>query len=614
MILNLKTRSILITAFDLSAVVVAWILAYTLRFNFDLEMIRLYEPISYPLFILLFVQLLACRILRLHRGIWVFASLTDIYRTIQVAAISLITLLIFKAFVYYDSSEIPRSIFVLYPLLLVFIMGGARFAWRAINEYRKSYTVHSKAKPVIIVGAGEAGIMLMRELDRSSVWRVVTLLDDDERKLGLELLGRRVVGSTKDLAQSLKEYGAKHVIIAIPSAAHEVMQNVTNIALNAGAAVFTVPNLEDLMSGRVAINAMRPVNIEDLLGRDAVELDTANISELISNKCVLVSGAGGSIGSELCRQIAKYKPQKLVLVELSEFALYTIEQWFSDNCCETQIIPLTADVKNYARMKVIFEQHRPSLVFHAAAYKHVPLMEVSNAFEAIRNNSFGTYNLAKVSVETGVRRFVLISTDKAVNPTNVMGATKRLAEKLLERMQTFHGQTTTFNMVRFGNVLGSTGSVIPKFQKQIQKGGPITVTHPDINRYFMSIPEAAQLVIQAATMGQGGEVFVLDMGKPVRIVDLAKNMIRLSGFTEDQIAIEYTGLRPGEKLYEELMADEETTSATSHGKLRIAKTVPTAEGLIKRFEEWISESDARTDEEVRKQLKEWIPEYNPSTN
>lgn len=613
MILNLKTRSILITAFDLSAVVVAWILAYTLRFNFDLEMIRLYEPISYPLFILLFVQLLACRILRLHRGIWVFASLTDIYRTIQVAAISLITLLIFKAFVYYDSSQIPRSIFVLYPLLLVFIMGGARFAWRAINDRRK-HTEHSKAKPVIVVGAGEAGIMLMRELDRSSVWRVVALLDDDERKLGLELLGRRVVGSTKDLAQSLKEYGAKHVIIAIPSAAHEVMQNVTNIALNAGAAVFTVPNLEDLMSGRVAINAMRPVNIEDLLGRDAVELDTANISELISNKCVLVSGAGGSIGSELCRQIAKYKPQKLVLVELSEFALYTIEQWFSDNCCETQIIPLTADVKNYARMKAIFEQHRPSLVFHAAAYKHVPLMEVSNAFEAIRNNSFGTYNLAKVSVETGVRRFVLISTDKAVNPTNVMGATKRLAEKLLERMQTFHGQTTTFNMVRFGNVLGSTGSVIPKFQKQIQKGGPITVTHPEINRYFMSIPEAAQLVIQAATMGQGGEVFVLDMGKPVRIVDLAKNMIRLSGFTEDQIAIEYTGLRPGEKLYEELMADEETTSATSHGKLRIAKTVPTAEGLIKRFEEWISESDARTDEEVRKQLKEWIPEYNPSTN
>lgn len=613
MILNLKTRSILITAFDLSAVVVAWILAYTLRFNFDLEMIRLYEPISYPLFILLFVQLLACRILRLHRGIWVFASLTDIYRTIQVAAISLITLLIFKAFVYYDSSQIPRSIFVLYPLLLVFIMGGARFAWRAINDRRK-HTEHSKAKPVIVVGAGEAGIMLMRELDRSSVWRVVALLDDDERKLGLELLGRRVVGSTKDLAQSLKEYGAKHVIIAIPSAAHEVMQNVTNIALNAGAAVFTVPNLEDLMSGRVAINAMRPVNIEDLLGRDAVELDTANISELISNKCVLVSGAGGSIGSELCRQIAKYKPQKLVLVELSEFALYTIEQWFSDNCCETQIVPLTADVKNYARMKAIFEQHRPSLVFHAAAYKHVPLMEVSNAFEAIRNNSFGTYNLAKVSVETGVRRFVLISTDKAVNPTNVMGATKRLAEKLLERMQTFHGQTTTFNMVRFGNVLGSTGSVIPKFQKQIQKGGPITVTHPEINRYFMSIPEAAQLVIQAATMGQGGEVFVLDMGKPVRIVDLAKNMIRLSGFTEDQIAIEYTGLRPGEKLYEELMADEETTSATSHGKLRIAKTVPTAEGLIKRFEEWISESDARTDEEVRKQLKEWIPEYNPSTN
>lgn len=265
-------------------------------------------------------------------------------------------------------------------------------------------------------------------------------------------------------------------------------------------------------------------------------------------------------------------------------------------------------------MREIISNYKPDIIFHAAAYKHVPLMEVYNAWEAVRNNSFGTYNVAKIAVENGVKNFILISTDKAVNPTNVMGASKRLAEMLLERMQTFHGDTTTFNMVRFGNVLGSTGSVIPKFKSQIEKGGPVTVTHPEITRYFMSIPEAAQLVIQAASMGRGGEIFVLDMGEPVKIVDLAKNMIKLSGYSEDEISIEFTGLRPGEKLYEELMADEENTSSTTHGKLRIARPAPTKEGLIKAFEQWVSESDVRTDAEVRTQLQVWIPEYKPANN
>lgn len=612
--LNLRLRSLVITSFDMFAVVVAWVMAYALRFNFDYRMIELYDPFSYLLVLLLVVHFFACRFLRLHRGIWVFATLRDIYRTIQVAGISLLTLLLYRALVYHESSLIPRSIYILYPLLLVCIMGGARFLWRAVNDRRNFFAPQSNAKPVIILGAGDAGLLLMRELDRSNQWKVVAFLDDDPRKHGLEVNGRRVIGNTSELAKPLRDYGVKHVIIAMPYAAREVLHKVTTIALAEGAGIYTVPNLEDLMSGRVSINAMRPVNIEDLLGRDTVQLDTNNISELIQNKTILVTGAGGSIGSELCRQIFKYNPKSIVLVEISEFALYEIHQWFSSKNTAVKVIPLTADVKNTSRMREIISNYKPDIIFHAAAYKHVPLMEVYNAWEAVRNNSFGTYNVAKIAVENGVKNFILISTDKAVNPTNVMGASKRLAEMLLERMQTFHGDTTTFNMVRFGNVLGSTGSVIPKFKSQIEKGGPVTVTHPEITRYFMSIPEAAQLVIQAASMGRGGEIFVLDMGEPVKIVDLAKNMIKLSGYSEDEISIEFTGLRPGEKLYEELMADEENTSSTTHGKLRIARPAPTKEGLIKAFEQWVSESDVRTDAEVRTQLQVWIPEYKPANN
>ncbi len=459
-----------------------------------------------------------------------------------------------------------------------------------------------------MIGAGTAGAMLIRELDRTQEWNVVAILDDDRTKWGLEILGCRVVGAVCELPHVLSDYNAQHVIMAMTTAPADVLQSIAKMASEAKASVFTVPGLAELMSGRVAVNIMRPVKIEDLLGREPVRINSEHVEQMLSEKTVLVTGAGGSIGSELCRQISRFNPKRIVLVETSEFALYMIEQWFRDHHPEIHIEPLTGDVKDAVRMNDIFATWQPQIVFHAAAFKHVPLMEVGNAWQAVRNNSGGTLTVAEAAVKHGAQRFVLISTDKAVNPTNVMGATKRLAEMLCELMQKQYGDKTIFNMVRFGNVLGSTGSVIPKFKEQIARGGPITVTHPEINRYFMSIPEAAQLVLQAASMGQGGDVFVLDMGEPVKIVDLARNMIRLSGFTEDQIRIEYTGLRPGEKLYEELLADAEETRDTPHPKLRIARSRDVDDNLLTEFKEWIS-TEVVSDNDVRTCLKKWIPEY-----
>ncbi len=607
MAFNRKFRSTLIFIYDLLAVVVAWIGAYLLRFNFDVSAVLSHNPITWMLLVLLVTQYVACRLVKLYRGMWVFASVLDLMRVFKAVLVSFFVLLALAAFVRNDNL-IPRSIVVLYPVLLLFLMGGARFAWRIYKEYLNYGRGIGKGRPVVVIGAGTAGAMLVRELDRTQEWNVVAILDDDRTKWGLEILGCRVVGAVRELPQTLRDHSAQHVIMAMPTAPAEVLQSITKMASEAKASVFTVPGLAELMSGRVAVNIMRPVKIEDLLGREPVRINSDHVEKMLSEKTVLVTGAGGSIGSELCRQISRFNPKRVVLVETSEFALYMIEQWFRDHHPEVHIEPLTGDVKDAVRMNDIFATWQPQIVFHAAAFKHVPLMEVGNAWQAVRNNSGGTLTVAEAAVKHGAQRFVLISTDKAVNPTNVMGATKRLAEMLCELMQKQYGDKTIFNMVRFGNVLGSTGSVIPKFKEQIARGGPITVTHPEINRYFMSIPEAAQLVLQAASMGQGGEVFVLDMGEPVKIVDLARNMIRLSGFTEEQIRIEFTGLRPGEKLYEELLADAEETRDTPHPKLRIARSREVDDRLLVAFKEWV-QREVVSDDDVRTQLNAWIPEY-----
>ncbi len=602
-------RSLIVLIYDLSAFGFAWVGGFLLRFNFDLPA-NFLPVIAWGLIFLLPAHAVACRVAGLYRGIWMFASLPDLKRVLKAVGLSTAALLIFFVFSRYENQVVPRSLLVLYPILMMVFMGGGRAAYRMWKEHRLYGGLIAQGKPVVIVGAGRGGAILVRELERSADWRVVALVDDDRSKWGRELSGHLVAGGIDSLPEVLAAEKAAHVILAMPSAASDAMRRATNLAVGARAHVFTVPGLDDVMGGRVAISSIRPIDIEDLLGREVVSIDTPHVAAMLAGKTILVTGAGGSIGSELCRQIAKFSPARLVLFELSEFALYTLEQWFLSHQPEIVLLPLAGDVKDVARLDEVFVAYHPQVVFHAAAYKHVPLMEVGNAWQAARNNILGTLRVAEASARHKAERLVLISTDKAVNPTNVMGATKRMAEMVCEAMQR-QNAGTQFEMVRFGNVLGSTGSVIPKFQEQIARGGPVTVTHPDITRYFMSIPEAAQLVLQAAAMGRGGEIFVLDMGEPVKIVDLARKMIHLCGYSDKEIRIEFSGLRPGEKLYEELLADDEQTRKTPHPKLRIAQARAVDDDFLLNLQRWLDKS-SQTDSEVRESLLHWVPEYCPN--
>ena len=462
--------------------------------------------------------------------------------------------------------------------------------------------------PVLVLGAGDAAALLLQDLANSRAWRVLGLLDDDARKKGGAIAGVKVIGTLDKVGEIAERLGVTQAIIAMPGATHAVRKRAVDLCVAAGITVMTVPALSDIVSGKVSVSALRNIELDDLLGRDAVALDLPGLEGFLKGKTVLVTGAGGSIGSELCRQIARFAPARLVLFDHSEFALYTIAQEFRDLRGAAEIVPVIGDAKDAQRLAEVFARWRPEVVFHAAAYKHVPLMETENAFEAVRNNVLGTLNVARAAAASGAQKFVLISTDKAVNPTNVMGASKRVAELVCQALQP--GCATQFVIVRFGNVLGSTGSVVPRFREQIARGGPVTVTHPEIRRYFMTIPEAAQLVLQAGQMGKAGEIYVLDMGEPVKIVDLARQMIRLSGFAESDIKIEFTGLRPGEKLYEEMLADAERTLPTPHAKLRVAKAGGTADGaLIREVTGWLEGRGGAADDAVREQLKKWVPEY-----
>src|SRR5690606_2660368 len=550
------THSAFVFIFDLLAALVAWFGGLMLHGDNGLAEVFAYRPIVYGI-CLLVVHAIACRVAGLYRGIWVFASLPDLKRVLKAVATSAAALACILVLDRDASDPLPNSMLILFPLLLAGFMGGARAAWRMWKEYRLYGGLIGQGKPVVIVGAGSGGVMLVRELERSPDWKVVALVDDDRSKWGREVFSHPVVGGLDTLPEVLRGFKAQHAILAMPSAGASALREAADLAVSSGAQVFTIPGLDDVMGGKVAINAMRPIDIEDLLGREPVSIDTNDVGAMLSGRCVLITGAGGSIGGELCRQLANFPVGRLLLFDASEFALYTVQQWFADNRPDIDVVALIGDAKDDARLEQIFAEGAPDIVFHAAAYKHVPLLEVDNAWQAVRNNALGTLRVAEQALRHGTERFVLVSTDRAVSPTNVMGASKRLAEMICEALDVRSVETagrTRFEIVRFGNVLGSTGSVIPRFTEQIARGGPVTVTHPEIRRYFMSIAEAAQLVLQAAAMGRGGEIFVLDMGEPVRIVDLAKNMIRLSGYTEKQIEITFTGLRPGEKLYEELLA------------------------------------------------------------
>jgi FlaA1/EpsC-like NDP-sugar epimerase len=600
-------RALFAILHDIVAVVFSWIVAYWLRFNFDLPAGFL-SGMWLNLVWTLPLQVTIFFIFGLYQGVWRFASIPDLKRILKAVGVGGLliasTYLMLKPF-----GVIPRSVLLLNPILLLLAMGASRFAYRAWKEHHQYGAIIAKGKPVFILGAGEAAISLVKDLARSEAWQVVGLLDDERSIVGRQLLGTKVLGVIEDLPRLAARHQVEHVIVAMPSVDHSKRRATVDVANACGMTVLTVPAFDDLMSGKVSISQIRKVEVEDLLGREPVQLDTLGLHDLIEDNAVLVTGAGGSIGSELCRQILKYHPSRLICVDTSEFSLYQIEQEFSqlDLDDKIEISFVTANVRNERRIKALLTAYQPTVVYHAAAYKHVPLMENMNVAEALANNVLGTYTVAQACKEAEVGKFVLVSTDKAVNPTNVMGASKRLAEMVCQGLQ--GGSGTKFVTVRFGNVLGSSGSVIPKFREQIANGGPVTITHPEITRYFMSIPEAAQLVMQAGMMGAGGEIFVLDMGESVKIVNLAKDMIRLSGLDEGEIEIIYTGLRPGEKLYEELLADDEHTLPTPHEKLRIAVARSADMVWVKKLLKWVESIHDEDEQVIKAGLKTWVEEY-----
>ena len=604
--ISLHAKRALAVTHDLAAVVACWFLAYWLRFNLGLPDFYLSGAIR-VLVLVLFIHAPMYWLFGLYRGIWRYASLMDLRRIIL--AVGLAGLLVAVVVYMLSLPLVPRSVLVLHPILLVLSMGGSRFAYRAWKDRSLYGRMMVEGEPVLVLGSGDAAERLIRELAHSPDWCIVGMLTVDPSRVGHELHGAKILGVVDELPKWVNQLSVRHAIVAMPAASAIERRHAMEVAVQAGLSVLTVPSLDDMLAGKVAVSQIRQVQLEDLLGREPVQLDDCGLLLWLGEKVVLVTGAGGSIGSELVRQIALFKPRQLVLIDISEFALYQIEQEFLHRFPGLQMACVVGDVKDAAFLDRVFSRYRPAVVFHAAAYKHVPLMEGENSWQAVCNNVQGSRCLARVAQRYGVEKMVLISTDKAVNPTNVMGATKRLAERMLCGLQR---DGTRFVTVRFGNVLGSNGSVIPKFQAQIARGGPVTVTHPEIIRYFMLIPEAAQLVLQAGLMGQGGEIFVLEMGEPIRIADLARDMIRLSGFSEDEIRIEFTGLRPGEKLFEELLTDSERTLPTPHAKLRVAQAeAAPGEDWQQTLDLWLNAPAPATTNELKLRLQQFVPEYAP---
>lgn len=511
---------------------------------------------------------------KLYKKAWEYASVMELFHILKAVTLSVIVTAIVQVVSIGDPYVRVLVITLMLHLLLI---GGSRFIWRMVRDTYITKDIAkariTNKKRTLIVGAGSGGTMVARQLlqNKDADIYPVAFVDDDEGKQRLEILNVPVIGKTQDIQDIVVQYEIEHIIIAIPSLSRKQINTIFQECTKTKVKTQIVPMLEDLLEGKVSVNEFRDVQVEDLLGREPVQLDDKGIAETVSGETVLVTGAGGSIGSEICRQVMKYQPCKIILLGHGENSIYTIEMELLNKYKNSgiEIVTEIADVQDRDRMFEVIEKHRPYIVYHAAAHKHVPLME-RNPHEAVKNNIIGTKNVAEAADTFGVTTFVMVSTDKAVNPTSVMGATKRVAEMVVQHMDTI--SNTRFVAVRFGNVLGSRGSVIPLFKKQIQAGGPVTVTHPDMTRYFMTIPEASRLVIQAGTLAKGGEIFVLDMGEPVKIVDLAKNLIRLSGFTEDEIKVTFTGVRPGEKLYEELLDANEVNDKQVFPKIYIGKS------------------------------------------
>jgi FlaA1/EpsC-like NDP-sugar epimerase len=604
-------RQGLVLLADLALVAFSWNFTYVFRLGFERWLSARPDYDGWVLAGVLAVYAAAFALARVPRAAWRYASFPEVQRlTWACAAAGLVCAV---GVLMAQLSAVPRAVLALHPVITLMALTLARILVRMAHERARARrsSVGGEAKRALVLGAGEAGRLLIAGIQHHG-WTVLGLLDDDRRKQGLRVAGVPVWGPLSLLGDAARLAEVTHLILAMPSAAGSVRRRVLDLAAQTGLPVLTVPSADELRDGRSRIDRVRDIEPEDVLGREPVQLDESAVAGLISSRTVLVTGAGGSIGSELCRQIARFGPARLVLLELSEYALYAIEQELSERYPHLPLERLIGDVKDLPFLRGCFGRHRPHLVFHAAAYKHVPLMEGDNAWLALRNNTLGTHHAALAAADAGVERFVLISTDKAVNPTNVMGASKRAAEMVVSHLAATR-PGTRFMAVRFGNVLGSSGSVIPKFKEQIARGGPITVTHPEITRYFMTIPEASQLVLQASALAESGQVFVLDMGEPIRIADLARELIHLSGHTEAEIPVVFTGLRPGEKLYEELLADADTTLPTAHPRLRIAALRSEVGG------EWVSRmlahaegAQAAPPEQVRQALRELVPEYTPA--
>ncbi len=557
------TRNRLIVV-DLLLLNLCLILSFYLRF--ESGWLNYFDYIYLPVITL--IGATAFYFSHLYNRVWKYASIGELLSILKSsAAINLF----FMTYVFFWQVDLPRSIPLINFLVLIFILGGLRFALRLIKDYYQQQQISSEPSTyVLVVGAGDAAEMIIREVHKHPELNkaIVGLIDDDPEKKDLEIHGIQVLGNRHDIPDLIEEFGVTEVIIAIPSAPGSEIKEIYELSSQPGVSVKTVPGVYEIINGNVSLNQLREVKVEDLLRRNPVDLKSDRISSFLRGRTVLVTGGGGSIGSELCRQIVEYSPERLIILDIYENSTYLLLRELEQQFPQLPIVPVIGSVRDQDKLKYVFARYKPAVVFHAAAHKHVPLME-ENPGEAVKNNIFGTLNTVRAAEQYKTEQFVLISTDKAVNPTNIMGASKRVAEMIIQQ----HNQRskTNFMAVRFGNVLGSCASVVPIFKEQIASGGPVTVTHPEVERYFMTIPEAVQLVIQAGSLGSGGEVFVLDMGEPVKILDLARDLIRLSGLIPgEDIEIEFTGLRPGEKLYEELLNDQENNIATEHERIFIS--------------------------------------------
>ena len=609
---KLLYRRTALMVYDIISIVVASYLALLIRYDMHVRLIPDYflEPIERFLPLNIIITMVLFYIFRLYSSLWAFAGEAELQNLVMASFLSGVCSAIGLQFFKAEVQPVPKSYYCIYTFILISMVFVSRFSYRFFRGLKHKRNNKDNNISVMIIGAGEAANVIIKEIINSnfSTMKIKCIIDDDKGKWGRFIQGIKVVGGRDKIIECADLYQIDQIIIAVPSITRTEMKAILDICKETNCKLRSLPGMYQLVNGDVSVSKLRDVEVEDLLGREPIQVDLDSILGYVKDKTILVTGGGGSIGSELCRQIATHSPKQLIVVDIYENSVYDVQQELKVSHPDLDLVVLIASVRNTNRMNWIFDHYKPDIVYHAAAHKHVPLMEDSPN-EAIKNNVFGTFKVAQAAAMSGVKRFVMISTDKAVNPTNIMGASKRICEMII---QTFNKHyDTEFVAVRFGNVLGSNGSVIPLFKKQIAEGGPVTVTHPDIIRYFMTIPEAVSLVLQAGAYAKGGEIFVLDMGSPVKILDLAKNLIRLSGYkVGEDIKIEFTGLRPGEKLFEELLMDEEGMKETDNKLIHIGRPIELDEEEFFAILKELNDTSKLEDQDIRPIVKKLVPTYH----